>query len=266
MENKKTNSPWVLVDVNNVVYAFSCESVLSLMQIPEITKLPKVPKEVRGVIDFRSRSIQLIDTRILLSLKSIEEDIKDFDAMIDQRYKDHLNWLETLEKCVKDDVEFTLTTDPHKCAFGKWYDSYHLDDANIMFSSVFAKFDEPHKAIHQIGIKARELVESGRKNEAFDLIDSVRNTTLKLMINLFDELKNAYKESRRETVIVLGEENKCVGLSVDQIVAIEHLFDFDENFIKESMTNTEYLLGVAKRKNDTVVLLLNDDYILSQYH
>lgn len=266
MANERKDSPWVLIELDHVIYGISCDIVLSLNQVPEITHLPAAPKEIRGVIKFRTKLIQLIDTRLLLNRKSIAEEIVDFNTMMDQRYQDHLNWLDTLERDVKGNVEFKLTTDPHKCAFGKWYDSYNMDNASIMFSSAFAKFDEPHKAIHQIGITAKTLIESGRKDDAVALINSVKETELKQMIHLFSEIKIAYKESRRETVVVLGDENKSIGISVDQITSIENLSDFDENFIKDSLTNTEYLSGVAKRKDGSVVLLLNDEYVLSKYH
>lgn len=266
MDSSKINSPWVLITVDNVIYAISCESVLSLNQVPAITPLPATPPEVRGVIDFRTRLIQLVDTRILLGLKSVMEEINDFEMMMDQRCKDHVNWVETLEQTVKNDSEFTLTTDPHKCAFGKWYDSYKPETANIMFSATFVKFDAPHKAIHQIGVAAKELIYKGHKDEAIKLIEAVKNTELKQMLHLFNNLKEAYRESRRETVVVLGDENQSTGLSVDQITAIENLSEFDTDFISESLTSTEYLSGMAKRKNGSVVLLLNDEYILSKYH
>lgn len=266
IDEKRTNSPWVLIELDHVIYAISCNAVLSLNQVPEVTPLPVAPKEVRGVIKFREKLIQLVDTRILLNRKSIAAETSDFDTMIDQRYQDHLNWLGTLEKNVKEDSEFTLTTDPHKCAFGKWYDTYKPENTSLIFSSTFAKFEEPHKAIHQIGITAKNLIESGRKTEAMELINSVRNTELKQMMHLFGEIKEAYKEGRRETVVVLGDENKSIGISVDQITSIENLFEFDEDFIKESLSNTDYLSGVAKRKDNSVVLLLNDEYILGKYH
>lgn len=76
------------------------------------------------MIDFRGKTIELLDTRTLLNVKSISEEIREFCDMIDARRQDHINWLNKLESCVHDDVEFTLTTDPHKCAFGKWYDHY----------------------------------------------------------------------------------------------------------------------------------------------
>lgn len=267
MDNLKINSPWVLLDVNDVVYAISCSSVLSLNQLPNVTPLPKVPPEVRGVINFRGKLIQLVDTRKVLNLKTITDEINDFHNMIDQRYNDHLNWINTLQDTVKNNTDFTLTTDPHKCAFGKWYDSYNSKNTNIMFLSTFSKFDKPHKAIHQIGITARQLIDRGDKQAAVNLIESTKNTELKQMLGLFEEIKEAYKESRKEIVMVVGEnEENCVGLSVDQIVAIEHLSEIDEDLIKESITTTEYIEGLGKRKDGSVAFLINDEYIFSKFH
>lgn len=266
MKTSKIESPWVLIELNDVIYATSCESVLSLNQLPEATPMPKSPPEVRGVIHFRGKLIELLDTRKLLDIKAMKEEVAEFNAMLHQRYQDHLNWLNTLEETVKNDIEFTLTTDPHKCAFGKWYDGYNSKNTNIMFMSTFSKFDKPHKAIHQIAIRAKGLIQQGDKNAAMSLIESTKNTELKQMLGLFDDLKEAYHHSRKEIVIVIGEnEEKCIGLSVDQITAIEHLSEFDENLVKDSMTGTEYLSGIAKRKDGSVVIILNDEYLLSKY-
>lgn len=265
MQNSKTNSPWVLVDINQVVYAISCNVVLSLNQVPQITPLPKSPQEIRGVIDFRSHTIELLDTRTLLGLSPISQDIQEFFELMEQRYKDHTNWLATLEQTVIEDKEFTLTTDPHKCAFGKWYDNYNFENTNIMFSTAFSRFDAPHKAIHNIAIVAKEFIDKGEKQQAMDLIQSTKDKELKQMLHLFDDIKRAYKDSRKEIVVVIGDENQCIGLSVDQIVAIEYLFEIDENLIKDSITSTQYLEGLGKRKDGSAVLLVNDEYILNNY-
>lgn len=267
MKDSKRNSPWVLLELNGVIYATSCESVLSLNQLPDATPLPKAPPEIRGVINFRGRLIELVDTRKLLDIKSITEEIEEFNEMMNQRYNDHLNWLNTLENTVKNDTEFTLTTDPHKCAFGKWYDGYKSKNTNIMFLSTFAKFDKPHKEIHGIAHQAEHLIERGDRQGAMNLIESTKNTKLAEMLGLFKDLKDAYQNSRKEIVVVIGEdESNCVGLSVDQITAIEHLSDFDESLVKDSMTGTSYLSGIAKRKDGSVVILLNDEYILDKFH
>lgn len=265
-EQVDTDIPWVLAEINNTVYAISCSSILSLSQMPTITPFPKSPREVRGVTIFRGKSIQFLDARTLLNFKTMAQEIKEFSDILDLRYDDHVNWINTLENCVMNGNEFTLTVDPHQCAFGKWYDSYNPKNTNIMFLSTFAKFDVPHKAIHEIGTTTQELIKAGKNDEAIKLIESVRNTEFKQMLNLFEELKIAYENSRKEIMVVLGDENHCVALSVDQILAIESLFEIDENLIKESITDTKYLSGVAKRKNGSVVFLLNESYLLQEYN
>lgn len=261
MNDAKENSPWVLLDLSGIIYAVSCNSVLSLSQLPQVTPIPKAPKGVRGVIDFRGKLIELLDMRMMLNIKSVSSEIQEFCEMMDARRQDHLNWIDTLEKCVKEDVEFTLTTDPHKCAFGKWYDSYNNNIKSIMFSTAFSRFDVPHKAIHKIGITAKELVDVGKKQDAIDLIDKVKDTELKQMLDLFEDIKASYIESKREIVVVLGDENHSISIAVDDIVAIEHLSEFDEDLIKNTMTNSEYLAGIGKRRSGSSVILLNDEYL-----
>ncbi len=264
-EIKNQNSPWVLLEVNNIEYAVSCNSVFSLSKLPKITPYPNAPKEVRGVTIFRGKSIQFIDLRLLLGFESIFKEIEDFGAMMDQRYQDHINWVNNLEKSVMEGKEFTLSTDPHKCAFGKWYDTYELQSKNIMFMSTFARFDAPHKEIHSIAQKAQEFLKNGQKEKAVELINNTREVELKQMLQLFSDLKVAYAESKKEIMVVIGNDNNLLAFSVDQVVSIEKLYDFDEYLIEDSVTDTKYLSGLAKRKNGTVVFILNDDYLLSQY-
>lgn len=266
MKASKKNSTWVLLNIDKIVYAVSCEVVLSLSQLPDITPIPKTPTEVRGIVDFRGKSIQLVDSRVMLGYKSVSEEVEEFTKIMDQRFLDHKNWVETLESSVKNNSAFTLTTDPHKCAFGKWYDSYPVDNENLMFSSAFARFDQPHQEIHHIAIKTQELIKNGKQDEALSLINQTKSTKLVQMFNLFDELKLAYKESRKEIMVVIGSEKSKMSFSVDSIVAIEPLSDFDEDLIKNEITNTDYIAGLGKRKDGTVALILDDENIISKFH
>lgn len=264
MKFREENSPWVLVDVAGIIYAIPCDSVLSLEQLSKVTPLPTSPAEVRGVVNFRGKIIELLDTRILLNSKAITEEVKEFCEMIDSMLKAHLNWVNTLEDCILNGKEFTLTTDPHKCAFGKWYDNFKTNDSVLSFQ--LAKFDKPHKAIHQIGITAVDLLRKQDKDGAIKLINATKDTELQQMVHLFAETKIVYEASRREILVVLGEdEQHAVSISVDEITAIEHLSEIDYNLIKETVTSTEYLTGVGKRKDGSAVFIINEEYLLKTY-
>lgn len=263
MKEIKENLPWVLLDVAGIVYAISCEHVLSLHQVGKITPVPNSPDEISGVIDFRGQIIQLLNIRYILSIKAAEDEILEFERLMDQRKQDHMTWLETLKDSIVNNKPFSLTTDHHACAFGKWYDNFHTDDTNLMF--ILAKFDEPHKAIHRVGIDACNLAARGNREGAMKLIERTNDTILHRMIDLFEQVKEAYRESKKEILVVFGDNARSIGIAVDEIVAIEYLRDFDEELIKNTITNTDYLIGTGKRKDGKVVFLLNDECLLQTF-
>lgn len=264
LQENSNDCPQVLVDVAGLVYAIPCTSVLSLEQLTTVTPMPTSPVEVRGVVNFRGRIIELLDARILFDSKSIVQEVKEFTELMDTMLGAHLNWVNTLEDCILHGKDFTLTTDPHQCAFGKWYDNYKTSDSVLTFE--LAKFDKPHKAIHQIGITAVEMLRRGDKDGAINLINSTKDTELQQMVGLFESVKEAYANSRREILVVLGDtEQESISVSVDEIVAIEHIFEVDKDLINETVANTDYITGVAKRKNGSVVYILNNDYLFNTY-
>lgn len=264
LQKNETDCPQVLVDVAGLVYAIPCSCVLSLEQLTKVTPMPISPAEIRGVVNFRGKIIELIDTRVLFNSKSIDKEIKEFSELMDTMLGAHLNWVNTLEDCILSGKEFTLTTDPHQCAFGKWYDNYKTNDSVLTFE--LAKFDKPHKAIHQLGITACDLLKRGNKEDAINLINSTKDTELQQMVGLFASVKEAYANSKREILVVLGEnEQNAISISVDEIVAIEHIFEIDKDLINDTIANTDYITGVAKRKNGSIVYILNEEYLLSTY-
>lgn len=265
MSKKNLDLPRVLLDIAGTVYGISSEYVLSLHPIDKITPLPNAPMGSRGVISFRGNMIELVNIQKILGVQSLEEKVTTFVDVMDQRKEDHINWVETLKKCTQNKTEFTLTTDPHQCAFGKWYDAYDLSKTNITFHSAFAKFDKPHKAIHQVGVKADELIKRGKHDEALELIEKTKDTELAQMMGIFDEIKQAYKESNREIVVVIGNEKNTISIAVDNILAIEHLNETDEELINESMTDTKCINGLAKRKDGSLVILVDAEHILQNY-
>lgn len=265
MVENNSQLPWVVFDLCGNVYAISCEHVISLNKIDKITPMPKAPEEILGMMNFRSNVLELIDIKKIFNLKTQKEDIAEFNKMLDERLQDHINWINTLMESVEKGITFNLTTNPHECAFGKWYDNYKLKHTNIMFRSAFTRFDKPHKAIHEIGKTAKELVDSGRVTEAKELIEKTKNKELKKLIQLFEELKFAYKECLRETIVVISKGTKAIGLAVDEVKSIEYLTEIDTEMLQNSMTNSALLLGIGKRKDNSTATLINDMYLLDKY-
>lgn len=261
----ETNNLWVLIESSKNVYALPVNCVFSFFQIDKITPLPKAKAEILGVIKYQGSMIQLIDIKNLFNLKTTAKEIEEFNDLMDARRQDHINWLNTLEDSVFNDKPFTLATDPHKCAFGRWYDSFDPHNGNLMFLTTFARFDKPHQIIHGIAIKAEKLLKENKKEQAIDLINTTKSGELSKMISLFEELKKAFMESKKELAAVIGNSKNTIALAVDEIVSVEELFDVNDSTLESINIDSGYITSVAKRKSGQVVFILNHEVFLQEY-
>jgi hypothetical protein len=109
-----------------------------MLKMPEVSEVPGA-HSIRGGINLRGR----------------------FCAMMQLREQDHRKWLLELEASVQEHRSFLMTTDPHKCAFGKWYDNYHADNAWV--AALLKKVDGPHRQIHAVAADCRPTNEAVRR-------------------------------------------------------------------------------------------------------
>ena len=129
-------------------FAVSTNHVREMVAMTKVVTVPRAPHYIRGVINLRGQVIPVIDLRLRMGMTSLVDEAEDLIALLDQREQDHKNWIAELESSVRERREFKLATDPHKCAFGKWYDNYKSD--NRVLANCLTKFDEPHQKINVI--------------------------------------------------------------------------------------------------------------------
>jgi len=82
-----------------------------------------------------------------------------------QREVDHLNWASQVNALLTDKNvnELAVQTDPHKCAFGKWYYSDARTKAEELvpeLKTFFAQIEEPHNHLHSSAIEISEEYEA----------------------------------------------------------------------------------------------------------
>lgn len=121
--------------------AVDCSHVRELTTGIEVTPVPRMPARMRGVFNWRGRIVPCIDLRRRLGLPAAEEEIEELVGIITARAADHLEWMEELFRSVEERRPFTKTTDPHACAFGRWYDNFRTD--NLVVSALRRKMDAP---------------------------------------------------------------------------------------------------------------------------
>jgi len=258
--------PYVVFSVNKQKMAVSSEKICSMVITPEASFVPHTSDYIRGVVNLRGNVIPLIDLRMRLGMPSFLEEINNFCLLMDQREQDHKNWLIELEASIKENRDFALATDPHKCAFGKWYDNYEPE--NYAVSSLLMEFDAPHQRIHGIAEKVISLEKEGKLDDACKVIEECHDNELTEMIRLFTSMKKTYRAKRNEVTIVVESNTGNLAITVDNVESIEHFTDENMEDAPDAIQEndgTGLVAKIAKRKTGkAVILILNMEKIYSE--
>ncbi len=246
---------WVTFELNHQEYGIRTEFVKEMVLLSKPSKLPDSPDFMRGIINLRGLVIPAIDLRKRLGMASFQDEIKGLIDLLMAREQDHINWLQELQKSVEEKREFKLTTDPHKCAFGKWYDTFLTN--NQLLRIQLNKFDIPHKKIHALGETVKEYEKKQMFSEALELVTAAWGRELAVVREIFDETIKILKDSVREIVIISECNSNRIGFIVDSVTEV---LDIPNDNIEPSPRAKEgkasrYIHGMGKIGNGLKVLL-----------
>ena len=254
---------FVVVKLGSNELGILVDHVREMVMMPEVTGIPIDVPYARGMITLRGRAIPLIDLRKLFGIASLAEEQQELVDALTAREEDHVNWLRELEDSVKEERDFKLATDPHKCKFGLWYDNFTTD--YLLLKSLLPKFDVPHKRIHGI---ARQVIDHGAQGQhetAMAIIERTRDGELATMIKLFGEARRIIRADNRELAWVLQVDERPFAVSVDSVASVETLVEKageDVSDLLEAAGNG-LLKGIAQSKaDDRVILLIRSERII----
>jgi len=250
--------PLVTFLIKDDHYAISAKFVSNMVAVPSTRPVPHAPPYVRGIINLRGKSLPLIDLRMRLGFKSSEAGIDEFCSMLDQREQDHRDWLAELESSVEEKRNFNLTSDPHQCAFGKWYDNYETNDPSA--KAILRKFDRPHKRIHALAHRIEALQAQDDFDGARELLEKGRAKNLTLMIKLFDHAKQLMKDAAREIAMIVETPQFDYAVAIDMVTAVEFLAPGTTEKLPVGLDNGETnnlvaLIGRRQSDNSSVQIL-----------
>lgn len=256
---------WVIVKSDKNLFGFDANFVGSMLVTPTITRVPNRINYMLGTITVRDSVIPLVDLRVYTGRPSATQEIDIFCQLMDQRLNDHQNWLKELKVSISEKREFKLATDPHKCAFGKWYDTYKSNDRTIQ--NILAKFDAPHKVIHGIAEKVTKLVHENNIDAAHEIIDRTSNNELERMVGLFAEIKEAVKQTgRRRIAMVLELEGRSIALDIDEVVSVEYIKDIEDAPQSEARSIGITRIGRKDKSDELVLLMENLEFLARRHH
>lgn len=222
MENI-TGRSWLLFRLQQVTYAVESKAVVSILQeVGRITPLPQTEAYMRGIMLLRGSIVPLLDLRVMLGLPTVEEEYKEFVEMLAVRKQDHLKWAQELRHSAETGMPFKLADDPHKCAFGKWYDTFEPQNRTIGFH--MRKIEEPHKELHELAQYIEPRLKEGKTlandPDMAEQIEEMDERLVPTIVNLLDGAVEVFKNSYKQMAVTLEYEGEKLGLLVDAVLAV----------------------------------------------
>lgn len=266
IEKEQIVCPSIVFKVKETLYSINSKNVTSIMQLPQYHAIPNAPDGISGIFTLRGEAVPMLDLRVVFGIPSLSQEYVEFSQMLEDRKQDHIRWVNELERCIEENEPFTLATDPHKCAFGKWYDSYQIDNHTI--NHHLRKLEDPHRRLHlaaeEVQKCRRDCQHCTRPVCLKTILDQVKREYMPTILTLLDDAKELFKTAYHEMVLVLGETRQ-LGIIVDEVVAVEDLADLDSLHSFEQFGNTDYVCGVHKSENLPGLILELDESKLSDF-
>ncbi len=229
--------------ISDTLYAIDIARVLTISQeMGHIQSIPAEAKGLVGMVEFQGNAVPVLDFANMLGFDSGVEKNSELIQLLTEREKDHIEWMAALENSLLNDAPFIKAKDPHKCAFGMWYDSFSSRDETLM--EVLSAFDMPHKKIHALADKLLDMKKNGELEHALKLLRHERNVTLKRLMKRFEQARTHLKESARQVLLYITEDGTTpiVALRIDDI---NDVIDFKSEQFKPMAHIDNILTGEA---------------------
>ena len=253
--------PSITFKIEDDIYAISSKYVKTIMQMPKYKKIPNANPIISGVFMLRDLTVPMLDLRKAFGVKTVDDECREFAENLEKRKDDHINWITELKRCTSAGKKFTLTTDPHQCAFGRWYDKYKSNHniVNAHLNQILL----PHEKLHKSAEIIEKCIKNGEQDKAREVLEKAENLYMPRILQLIEETESIYREAYRQMVLVLSDDENTLGVVVDEVVSVENLSDAGGEKAIREFNNTNYIDGIKlSEKTKEIVIGLDDKKIL----
>lgn len=258
-ETETESKLWLTVSLSNQKYAINCDYVDSIFQLQQdITGLPNASGEIVGVINLRGMMLPLIDMRRLLGMETLEQELLEFESMLRSYQQAHVDWVQELKNCLEDKREFQLPTDPHACAFGKWYDSYKPESQIVALT--LAKIDEPHKKLHESALKCFALKDKGEEELMKKLINEEVQGFADQVVGLIEMTIGNYRESYRKICIAISDGISRIGIIADSVHTVGKI---EKEYPLDKINRSRYVFSLGDMSDGNRALLIDEKQLFT---
>lgn len=142
--------------LDDEIFAVNVEKVLEVLEFPKITKVPKAPAYIEGVVNFRGEILPVVDTRIKFNMPETKETSETVIIVLDLVFKEKSVILGAMVDAVKDVIEINITEIKSVPEMGSRYNvdflsgMYRIDERFIMILDIDKVF-----SIEEMSVKSQ---------------------------------------------------------------------------------------------------------------
>lgn len=254
------NNLFIIFKSNKGIFCVDSKQISTIIPLPDFQTVPGARPFVTGMFMHRNSVIEMFDLRSAFHIPTLNEEYESFSQMIDNRKQDHINWVVALERSLTTGEKFTLATDPHKCAFGKWYDQYPFGDDEA--SRNLKKVEEPHKRLHEAAGKMKECAQNcdtcERDKCLKEILREAKEECMPVIIGLLDETKESFRSTVYHEMVLILEDLE-MGIVVDEVMSVEKLTDVEGQNSLFTFPTSSMVVSV-KKSNKWPELILELDF------
>lgn len=215
----KSGSASFALNVNSVRYITSAAAI-------KTREAPDDKKRMHQIFDFDGQATELYHFCDIIGSSSQQQEVTDLLALLSLRKQDHIAWINALEHSLQTGEPFTKATDPHKCAFGLWYDHYIPLDAEL--AAIMVRFNAPHQRIHSLAEQLLTMAKAPeRVAEALAILQSEKLSTFKELLTIFEMATSRLQDMLKPVIIILASEYSNFAIELDNIGDIRPFSESD---------------------------------------
>ncbi|HNV47734.1 MAG TPA: methyl-accepting chemotaxis protein [Spirochaetota bacterium] len=166
--------------------------------------------------------------------------------LLKSRLIEHISWSENLLLSAVTGNAFAGQTDPHFCAFGKWYYGLKQQGKAAPMSeeqrALFDKLEEPHKKLHAT---AELITKSGSTATAVTIYRTTTQAHLKVLREIFD----GYIKNNEATQQRISRATSIRNATITAIIVISNVLVTGLSILVVTLFNKKFSRSFSRMEN-----------------
>ncbi len=213
------------------------------------------------VTSYQGKTVPIYDLANLMGCEAEYTSNLNLLRILEEQEKEHVEWMDTLESCLRRGDDFMLAREASQCGFGKWYSGFQSEDEQL--SDILVNIDSPHKIIHALADSLIMLRDEGEKEKALANFNYERGKTFSKLLSLFKAARDRLENITRPILLYIDTGHKMIAVRLN---AISDIMTFDKgDFTDQSdvddndlLNNLSFVSGYLENKEDEPPCVLLD--------